>query len=80
MHSLQEGQKVEACVELVKDNYLVVSLPDNGAAIGFAPTQGYNQRSLDPHSRFRPGQRLPATIAALPSAATGLHLALTGLT
>ena len=68
---LQEGQKVEATVELVRDEYLALSLPDRGAAIGYAATQGYNLRSLDPHARFRHGQRLAATVAALPTPETG---------
>lgn len=62
---------MEACVELVKDDYLVLSLPEQEAAIGCAGVAGFNQRSLDPHARFRPGQRLPAILAALSSAATG---------
>ena len=63
---------MDACVELVRDEYLVLSLPDRKAGgIGFAATQGYNQRSLDPHSRFRHGQRLAASVATLPSPSTG---------
>lgn len=63
---------MEACVELVRDDYLVMSLPDRGGGIGYAGTQAYNQRSLDPHARFRPGQRLPVTVASLASAHTGV--------
>ena len=70
--NVQEGQKVDACLELVRDEYLVLTVPGKSAALGFAATQGWNQRSIDPHSHFRPGQRLPATIAALPSPATGM--------
>lgn len=68
---LQEGQKVKARIELIRAEYVVVSC-GGGAAVGAAATQAWNQRSLDPNARFRAGQQVSATIAALPSTATGV--------
>lgn len=58
----------------MRAEYLVVSLPSNGGAVGFSATQAWNQRSLDPHTRFKPGQTVSATVAALPSSETGMSL------
>ncbi|KAK9804637.1 hypothetical protein WJX73_002075 [Symbiochloris irregularis] len=74
---LEEGQKVKARIELVRAEYVVVSVSGQGSAVGCAATQAWNQRSLDPHARFRPGQTVSATIAALPSPDTGDRLLLT---
>ncbi|KAG6542156.1 hypothetical protein Mapa_016388 [Marchantia paleacea] len=69
-------QTVTAVVELVKNEYLVLSLPDHGNMIGFASMHDYNVRLQDPHKDFRPGQRLTARIQHLPNASTGGRLLL----
>jgi rRNA biogenesis protein RRP5 len=55
--NLQKHQKVTAVVELIKDDYLVLSLPDQGNAICFASTGDYNLQVKDAHQRYQPGQR-----------------------
>ncbi|KAL3684900.1 hypothetical protein R1sor_002922 [Riccia sorocarpa] len=70
------GQKAAAVVELVKDEYLVLSLPDHGNSIGFASTRDYNIREEDPHKQFQPGQRLSVSIQVLPDDSTGGRLLL----
>jgi hypothetical protein len=62
---------VAAVVELIKDDYLVVSLPDAGNAIGFVATKDFNQLGIDSHSRFSLGEKLLASVAVLPEPATG---------
>jgi rRNA biogenesis protein RRP5 len=63
--NLQKHQKVTAVVELIKDDYLVLSLLDQGNAICFASTGDYNLQVKDAHQRYQPGQRLPATVEEL---------------
>eukprot|EP01018_Ginkgo_biloba_P021204 Gb_10495 [translate_table: standard] len=70
LHSnLELHQKVDAVVELVKDDYLVLSLPEHGNAIAFASTHDYNMR-MDSHKHYTTGQKVSATVEALPSAVT----------
>ncbi|KAJ2487591.1 rRNA biogenesis protein rrp5, partial [Coemansia sp. RSA 2052] len=47
-------------VEVVKEDYLVLSLPLHGNAVAFAMTKSYNDRSK-PFMRFKVGQRLSGT-------------------
>ncbi|KAJ2884369.1 rRNA biogenesis protein rrp5, partial [Coemansia aciculifera] len=47
-------------VEVVKEDYLVLSLPLHGNAVAFAMTKSYNDRSK-PFMRFKVGQRLNGT-------------------
>lgn len=72
---LQVGQTVEGVVELVKDSasYLVISLPEHGAALGFAASKDFNGFGIDAGARFEIGQTVTATVAALPEPATGVH-------
>lgn len=60
-------------VELVKDSasYLVISLPQHGAALGFAASKDFNGFGIDAGARFEIGQSVSATVAALPEPATG---------
>lgn len=62
---------VPAVVELVKDDYLVLSLPQHGQALGFAAAADFNLQHQEGRSAFTLGQQLQARITALPSAATG---------
>ena len=67
----QVGARVDARVELTKDDYAVLSLPDHGNALGFAATSDFNLRPGDAARTFTPGQRITATVAAAASQETG---------
>ena len=69
--SAQMGAKVDARVELVKDEYLVLSLPEHKHAIGFAAAQDLDAPSASVHKRFALGSLQPCTVAVLPCAETG---------
>ena len=60
-------------VELLKDSahYLVASLPGKAAALGFAALRDVNTFGIDSGVRFKFGQNVRATVAALPDAVTG---------
>ncbi|BBM98348.1 rRNA biogenesis protein RRP5 [Marchantia polymorpha subsp. ruderalis] len=75
-YNVAPKQTVTAVVEVVKTEYLVLSLPDHGNLIGFASVHDYNVRLQDPHKDFRPGQRLTARIQHLPNESTGGRLLL----
>ena len=45
--ALAVGAEVEAIVELVKPEYAVVTLPEHGDAVGYAPTRSLNDRFAD---------------------------------
>jgi len=62
------GQKLEAAVELDKDDYLVLSFPERPGVVGSAATSDLN---LQTRRSFNVGQKLQATIVALPSDSTG---------
>ncbi|KAL8150493.1 hypothetical protein V2J09_020301 [Rumex salicifolius] len=67
---------VNAIVEFVKDDYLVLSLPEHDYALGYASVIDYNTQKL-PRKRFMNGESVTATVMALPSAsATGRLLLL----
>ncbi|KAG0628431.1 hypothetical protein M758_1G025900 [Ceratodon purpureus] len=74
--TLELHQKVAAVVELVKDTYLVLSLPEQGNAIGFAAAGDYNSQQQDSHQRYKPGQRVVATAENLGDKASGQRLLL----
>lgn len=65
---LQVGQKLEAVVELDKDDYLVLSFPEQAGVISFAATSDLNLQS---QRSFSLGQKLQATVVALPAGSTG---------
>ena len=71
---LKVGSKVQVTLELVRDDYFVVSLPaaSNSASValpctvfGNALTKSHNWRVL-PHAIFHAGQRCEATVVCLP--------------
>ncbi|CAA7399281.1 unnamed protein product [Spirodela intermedia] len=66
---LQLHQTVEGIVEIVKENYMVLSIPACNYAIGFASIIDYNTQKL-PCSNFVNGQSVSATVAALPGPST----------
>ncbi|EPS59007.1 hypothetical protein M569_15804, partial [Genlisea aurea] len=73
--NVEVNQAVMAIVEIVKENYLVLSLPDHKSAIGYAMRFDYNTQNL-PHKQFVHGQRVQATVLSLPSPSTCWRLLL----
>ncbi|CAG8597213.1 3363_t:CDS:2, partial [Acaulospora morrowiae] len=59
------GKTVDAIVELVKEDYIIVSLPEQGNTIAFAASKYYNDRS-QPFMRYKFGQRAKAQITYVP--------------
>ncbi|KAJ2385552.1 Protein RRP5, partial [Coemansia sp. RSA 2603] len=55
--AVKKAQETDVVVEIVKDDYLVLSLPQFGNAIAFASTKTYNDCSK-PFMRFKVGQSL----------------------
>ncbi len=78
-HQLQVStDKVEVRVQLVKPDYLIVSLPvrkpANPPTLGFVSTKDYNllgSAAGDAARRFSVGQTLQASVAQLPTEETG---------
>lgn len=68
-------QTVNAVVEIVKENYLVVSIPENDYNIGYASVSDYNTQRF-PHKQYLHGQSILATVMALPSSETSGRLLL----
>ncbi|PKA45582.1 30S ribosomal protein S1, chloroplastic [Apostasia shenzhenica] len=64
---LELHQTLTAIVEIVKENYLVVSLPEYNYAVGYASIIDYNTEML-PRKHFFNGQSVLVTIEALHSA------------
>jgi len=62
---------VNAVVELIKDDYLVLSLPNHKQAIGFAAVNDFNLPNQEGRAPFTLGQQVQARITALPSDKTG---------
>ncbi len=68
---------VSAEVELVKAEYIVVSLPAHGGAIGFVQVHEYNARAKEPlEAHYAPGQALEVVVKELASADTDGRLLL----
>lgn len=65
---LQVGQKLDAVVELDKEDYLVLSFPEQPGVVGFAATSDLN---LTAQRSFSLGQKLQATVVVLPTESTG---------
>ena len=80
LKKLDVGTEVEADVELVKAEYVALSLPDHHGLIGFAPVHHLNQRYDDPSARFAPMQRVKAVVAQLPQGDSGRLLLTVPLT
>ncbi|KAI3446386.1 hypothetical protein Pfo_003051 [Paulownia fortunei] len=72
---LEVNQIVNAVVEIVKENYLVLSLPAYSFTIGYASLTDYNTQKLPP-KQFTHGRSVSATVMALPAPATGGRLLL----
>ncbi|XP_038881067.1 rRNA biogenesis protein RRP5 isoform X2 [Benincasa hispida] len=69
LKDLEMNQTVHAVVEAVKENYLVLSLPEFGYAIGYASTYDYNTQRLH-QKQFTIGQSVVASVVALPCPST----------
>jgi hypothetical protein len=67
---------VAAEVELVKEEYLVVTLPQHGNTLAVLPTKDWNLRLVDVHAAFQPRQRIAAVVHATASPSTGHRLLL----
>jgi rRNA biogenesis protein RRP5 len=75
--SLKPGAAVTGEVELVKGEYVVVSLPAHGGVIGFLQVHEYNARAAGPlDGAFAVGQALPLLVRELPSEETDGRLLL----
>nr|XP_015898902.2 rRNA biogenesis protein RRP5 isoform X1 [Ziziphus jujuba var. spinosa] len=72
---LEVHQTVNAIVEVVKENYLVLSVPEYNYALGYASVSDYNTQKLK-QKQFLNGQSVIATVMALPSPATSGRLLL----
>lgn len=72
---LEVHQTVNAVVEIVKENYLVLSVPECDYAIGYASISDYNTQKF-PQKLFVDGQSVVATVMALPSPSTSGRLLL----
>ncbi|KAI4332058.1 hypothetical protein L6164_016997 [Bauhinia variegata] len=68
-------QTVTATVEIVKEKYLVLSIPENDYAIGYASKSDYNTQKF-PQKQFRNGQSVTATVMVLASPETSGRLLL----
>ncbi|XP_073149006.1 rRNA biogenesis protein RRP5-like isoform X2 [Henckelia pumila] len=63
---LELNQVVNALVEVVKETYLVLSIPSHNFAIGYASITDYNNQKLPP-KHYTNGQSVSATVVALPN-------------
>ncbi|XP_074276479.1 rRNA biogenesis protein RRP5 [Silene latifolia] len=68
-------ERVNAVVEIVKEDYLVVSLPEYDFAIGYIAVADYNTQNIQ-RKRFTGGETIVANIMELPSESTGNRLLL----
>jgi len=69
-------EEVDVEVQLVKEDYLVVSLPNCGGIIGYVGTKEFNLRLVDVHTLWQPGAKLKALVKKLPCEQTGGRLLL----
>ncbi|XP_062112321.1 rRNA biogenesis protein RRP5 isoform X2 [Humulus lupulus] len=72
---LEVHQTVNAVVEIAKEDYLVLSIPEYNYALGYASKSDYNVQKF-PHKQFLNGQSVVATVMALPSPSTAGRLLL----
>ncbi|CAN6171331.1 unnamed protein product [Urochloa humidicola] len=63
---LELHEEVNAVVEIVKESYVVLSIPEYNHAIGFAPLMDYNSQLLAAH-RYDNGQRITVVVGSIPS-------------
>ncbi|XP_073045795.1 rRNA biogenesis protein RRP5 [Primulina eburnea] len=66
---LELNQIVNALVEVVKETYLVLSIPSHNFAIGYASITDYNNQKLPP-KQYTNGQSVIATVVALSNPTT----------
>ncbi|WCJ34083.1 rRNA biogenesis protein RRP5 [Euphorbia peplus] len=72
---LELHQTVNAIVEIVKENYMILSIPEHDYAIGYASLSDYNTQKL-PQKHFVNGQSVIATVMEIPSPSTAGRLLL----
>ena len=56
------GDKVEGIIELVRDDYLVISLPQHGHTLCYCSSSHPNDSQRDVHAMFKPMQQVVLTI------------------
>ncbi|CDY47904.1 BnaAnng09360D [Brassica napus] len=61
---LEVHQRVSAVVEIVKEQYLILSIPEHNYTIGYAAVSDYNTQKL-PVKQFSTGQSVVASVEAL---------------
>ncbi|KAG7581622.1 S1 domain [Arabidopsis suecica] len=61
---LEVHQRVSAVVEIVKEQHLVLSIPEHGYTIGYASLSDYNTQKL-PVKQFSTGQSVVASVEAV---------------
>lgn len=66
VEDLELHEQVNAIVEIVKESYAVLSVPEYNYAIGFAPLMDYNSQLL-PHHPYDNGQRITVVVGSIPS-------------
>ena len=59
-------------MELVKDDYVVLSLPKQRHALGFAAVKDFNLQNQEGRTPLKQGQTVHALVAALPCPSTGV--------
>ncbi|WZY95790.1 rRNA biogenesis protein RRP5 [Brassica napus] len=72
---LEVHQRVSAVVEIVKEQYLILSIPEHGYTIGYASISDYNTQKL-PVKQFSAGQSVVASVEALQNSLTSGRLLL----
>ncbi|CAL9220483.1 unnamed protein product [Arabidopsis halleri] len=72
---LEVHQRVSAVVEIVKEQHLVLSIPEHGYTIGYASISDYNTQKL-PVKQFSTGQSVVASVKAVQNPLTSGRLLL----
>ncbi|RAL51772.1 hypothetical protein DM860_010490 [Cuscuta australis] len=72
---LEVNQSVNAVVEIVKENYVVLSIPACNNALGYASSNDFNTQNLS-LTQFVTGKSVNATIMSLPDPSTSGRLLL----
>ncbi|KAF8085254.1 hypothetical protein N665_0674s0019 [Sinapis alba] len=72
---LEVHQRVSAVVEIVKEQYLILSIPEHNYTIGYAAVSDYNTQKL-PVKQFCTGQSVVASVEALQNPSTSGRLLL----
>eukprot|EP01105_Mastigella_eilhardi_P007726 TRINITY_DN1938_c0_g1_i3.p1 TRINITY_DN1938_c0_g1~~TRINITY_DN1938_c0_g1_i3.p1 ORF type:complete len:959 (+),score=163.82 TRINITY_DN1938_c0_g1_i3:596-3472(+) len=65
------GTKQDCVIELVKEHYVVASLPHLRGCLGFFATRDYNRAQSNTFAEFQAGEHREVTIAHLPSGENG---------